>query len=251
MSILKISKKIINTRRGKILMEIQTSDKVFVNTLSKKLKVSPLTIRRDLQVLEDNGFIERFYGGAKFKNKNLYIKERKDYIDSIAKIASNYVEDNDIIFVNTSKITLKMLEYIHNKNVNVITNNANAILINNPNISVILTGGDLNTNKKSLTGELAVRTLNNIIATKCFLGCSGITTNGFTSIIPQEACVNECMIKRCIGNVFILAETSKIGRECNFLSGTINMINTLITDSSPSDELINIQKKGIKIIYSH
>ena len=232
-------------------MEIQTCDKVFVNNLSEKLKVSPLTIRRDLQVLEDNGFVERFYGGAKFKEEKLCLREKEDYIDSIAKIASRYIEDNDVIFVNSSKITLKMLEYIHSKNVNVITNNANAVLINNPNISVILTGGELNINKKSLTSEFAIKTLNNIVATKCFLGCSGITTNGFTSIIPQEAYINECMLKRCVGNVFILAETSKIGREYNFLSAPINMINTLITDASPSDELINIQKKGIKIIYSH
>ncbi|EIA28065.1 Metal-dependent hydrolase, partial [Candidatus Arthromitus sp. SFB-4] len=141
----------------KILMEIQTCDKVFVNNLSEKLKVSPLTIRRDLQVLEDNGFVERFYGGAKFKEEKLCLREKEDYIDSIAKIASRYIEDNDVIFVNSSKITLKMLEYIHSKNVNVITNNANAVLINNPNISVILTGGELNINKKSLTGGKATQ----------------------------------------------------------------------------------------------
>ena len=55
------------------------------------------------------------------------------------------------------------------------------------------------------------------------------------------------MLKRCVGNVFILAETSKIGREYNFLSAPINMINTLITDASPSDELINIKKKEVKV----
>ena len=68
---MKINKKIINARRNKILSEIQTHNEVWVNELSKQLNVSPLTIRRDLQFLEEDGFVERFYGGARFKeNKN-------------------------------------------------------------------------------------------------------------------------------------------------------------------------------------
>lgn len=247
---MKTAKKLINTRRNKILTEIETSNKVFVNVLSEKMNVSPLTIRRDLQVLESQGLIERFYGGAKFKPNHSNINDRYDnMILKIAKEASKYINDNDIIFLNSSKITLKMIDYITNKNITIITNNANVISINpNPNISIILTGGKLNINKKSLTGDFLIQNLININVTKCFLGCNGISRNGTTTIIPQEVTINKYMLDKCTGEIFVLADAEKIGKEYSFLSCPISKIDTLITNISISEELLNIKKAGVKII---
>lgn len=253
MSIVKTTRKLINSRRNKILTEIQINNKVMVNTLSEKMNVSPLTIRRDLQILEDQGLIERFYGGARFKSHHNTTSDiYHDAISKIAKVASRYVNDNDIIFLNSSKITLKMIEYIVSKNVTIITNNANVVSIKpNPNVSIFLTGGELNINKKSLTGDFSIQNLININATKCFLGCNGITRHGTTTLIPQEVSINKYMLDRCTGEIFILAETQKIGREYNFLSCSISKIDTLITNNVISDELIRIKKEGVKIIYTN
>ncbi len=249
---MRINKKIINTRRNKILSEIQTHNEVWVNELSKQLNVSPLTIRRDLQFLEEDGFVERFYGGARFKeNKNTDNNEiyEDNIIHSLAKCAANYIEDNDTIFINSSKTALYVIQYINSKNVTVITNNCKIFLLkSNPNVSIFATGGEFNPIKKSFTGEFALRNLNKVSATKCFLGCSGINSNGITTVVPQEVAINECMLERCIGDVFIIADSSKIGREYSFLSGSIKKINTLITNAPISEELINIQKRGVKVV---
>lgn len=249
---LKTNRKIVNSRRNNILLEVQTHNEVFVNSLSEKLNVSPLTIRRDLQILEEEGFVERFYGGARSKeNKNLNnnIDRKSKIIDSIAQFASKYVEDNDTIFINSSKTVYKMIPYITSKNVTIITNNGHVLsLEQKPNISIFLTGGELNEIKKSLTGEFALGILNKVSATKCFLGCSGITKNGITTVIPQEVSINERMLERCIGKVYILADDSKIGREYSFLSGSLDKVHSLITNACVSQEIIEIQKKGVKVI---
>lgn len=249
---MKNNKKIVDARRNKILLEVQTKTEILVNDISEKLNVSPLTIRRDLQILEENGFIERFYGGARFKDTN-NTKSDNSYgnyiIQSIAKFATRYIEDNDTIFINSSKTVLAMIPYIKNKNITIVTNNGRALLLdNNPNVSIFLTGGEVNTTKKSLTGEFALRNLKKVSATKSFLGCSGINVNGITTVVPQEVTINEYMLDRCSGNIFILADSSKIGREYSFLSGSIKKINNLITDAPISDEIINIEKQGVNVI---
>lgn len=249
---LKNTKKIVNSRRDKILLEIQTKNKVLVNDLAYKLNVSPLTIRRDLEILEQNGFIDRFYGGAKFRNiKNNDFKSlsKETLIKSIAMYATRYVEDNDTIFMNSSNTALYMIPYIKNKNVTIITNNCRAIYLDKtPNVYILLTGGEINTPKNSLTGEFALNNLKKITANKAFIGCSGITSRGITTVVPQEVTINEYMLDRCSGSVFVLADNSKIGKEYSFLSGSINQINTLITDAHVSDELINIEKKGVNVV---
>lgn len=249
---LKTNRKIVDSRRNNILLEVQTHNKVLVNNLSEKLNVSPLTIRRDLQVLEEEGFIERFYGGARSKvNKNLNnnISRKLKITTAIAQFSSQYVEDNDMIFINSSKTVYQMIPYITSNNVTIITNNGHVLsLEQKPNVSIFLTGGEVNQIKKSLTGEFALGILNKVNATKCFLGCSGITKDGITTVIPQEVSINERMLERCVGKVYILADDSKIGREYSFLSGSLDKVDALITNASISEELINIQKKGVKVV---
>ncbi len=244
------TKKIINTRRDKILAEIQTNSKVFVNSLSEKFEVSPITIRRDLRILEEEGMIDRFYGGARVKTVFNNTKHRDyDAICKMGEVASRYVEDNDTLFLNGSKIGLKMIEYIKNKNVTIITNNAEAAsLKGNENVKIILTGGEVNPIKKSLTGKFTVHNIKSIAVNKCFLGCSGITKNGFSSIIEKEAEINRLMIKSCIGKIFILADSKKIGRECEFSISKVSSTHTLITNKGSSHDLIEIKKQGVRVI---
>jgi len=53
-------------RQQRILQLLQENHEMSVEDLSKELEVSEITIRRDLQQFEDQGVVERFYGGARF-----------------------------------------------------------------------------------------------------------------------------------------------------------------------------------------
>ena len=153
---MKNKKGVIVKRQQTILQRLQKEKEVSVDQLANELGVSSLTIRRDLIEFENQGFVKRHYGGAKliegtlFEDPTLDVPPATgqdgttDYRRVVAKKAAELIEEGDIIFVNSSKTALLMLDYISGKRVSVITNNGNAITSSHdPLVSIILTGGEL------------------------------------------------------------------------------------------------------------
>lgn len=240
---MKMNKAVVETRRKTIMQKIQVQGTVNVEELAKELNVNPLTIRRDLQYWEDKGAIERYYGGARLIQKFVDNSEinNEAYKHAIAKYAAQFVEDGDTIFINTSSTALLVLQYIKNKRVTVITNNANAVFIEyDPLVSVVLSGGELRTPKDSMVGDFALNNINRVIANKCFLGCSSfdIESGMYTAILP-EVSINETMIRRCNGAVFMLADSTKLGKTHQFNVANVSSFNYLITDNRTSEEVLN------------
>lgn len=249
-------------RREKILEYISQNESINTNELAEKLNISPLTLRRDLQSLDDEGLIIRYYGGAKLAsdinldNKN---DSEEKTVDStydkkkhiIAKYAADLINDGDTIFINSSSTALLILEYLENKRVYVVTNNGKALNSSiGPNVELVLTGGQVYERKQSLIGEFATYILSKITADKCFLGVSGIACDsGISTSVLQETLINHEMINRCSGPVYILADSSKVGRHHSFSSGDINEISHLITDSDINEADINeFRDKGVTVI---
>ena len=99
---MKASRSIVNSRRERILETVRSEGDVTVSTLAEQLQVSPLTIRRDLQYLEEHKLLERFYGGARTGGGGSRKNSRELRKEKIARYAASLVEDRDSIFINTS-----------------------------------------------------------------------------------------------------------------------------------------------------
>lgn len=256
---MKNSSVLVSKRQQLILQYLKENKTVKVDDLSKKLGVSPITIRRDLQLFEDNGIVEKFYGGAAILEKSLaddpsFSNSSEEYISlkhALAQRAAALVEDGDIIFINSSSTALLILEFLEDKHVTVVTNNGKALQISDsPNIDLVLTGGEVNRRKLCMVGDYATNLLSKISADKCFLGVSGISaSSGISTSVLQETTINSMMLKKCNGPTIILADSSKVGKNHNFQIGEINRISYLITDSNAdSKELELIKAKGIEIL---
>ena len=259
---MKKTQSIVSKRRAKILDYISTNESINTNELAEKLNISPLTLRRDLQSLDDEGLIVRYYGGAKLatdididsksdseENTIDLIYNHKKHI--IAKYAADLIDDGDTIFINSSSTALLILQYLDNKRVYVVTNNGKALQSHiGPNIELVLTGGQVYERKQSLVGEFATYILSKITADKCFLGVSGIAADsGISTSVLQETLINHEMINRCSGPVYILAHSSKVGKHTNFSSGDINEISHLITDSNIKEsDIKDLEEKGVVVI---
>lgn len=249
---------IVSNRRDQIIKYLKENKTIKNEDLAELLHTSPLTIRRDLQALEEEGLVRRHYGGAILTedldtiNNNSetsptnYTKQK----NAIAKNAANLIKDGDTIFINTSSTALLILEYLGDKRVVVVTNNGKALQSTiGPNVELVLTGGQVYGRKQSMVGDFATHILSKITASKCFLGVSGIEAHsGISTSVLQETLVNKEMINRCNGPVYILTDSSKIGRHHNFSSGDIDKVSHIITDSDISQEDIEVfQEVGIKI----
>ena len=253
---MKKNQSMVSKRRNEILAILKRDKNVKNEELAELLHTSPLTIRRDLQALEDEGLVKRYYGGATLLDEPSILettldipKDRIKQKHAIAKYAASLIDDGDTIFINTSSTALLILEYLENKRV-VVTNNGKALQVPlSSNIDLVLTGGQVYGRKQSMIGDFATFILSKISASKCFLGVSGIEADcGITTSVLQETLVNKEMINHSIGPVYIVTDSTKIEKHSNFSSGDIDKISHLITDSDVSEEdVIKFTNKGIKV----
>lgn len=252
---MKVNYEIVQQRRKDIMSLIQKFGRITVKELANEFKTSPMTIRRDLQYWEDLGAIQRTHGGARLIQSMVdhiepYLTNDR-YKHAIAKYAASFVEDKDIIFINTSSTALLVIPYIKKKQCTVITNNARALLIpHDPSVNIVLTGGEIHYPKETMTGDFAIHNLKKVIATKCFIGCSGISIeSGITTSILAEAPINETMIKRTNGRRFVLCDYTKIGIKHSFFSSDIHQIHCVITDINADDDEVNqLRKEKVQVI---
>lgn len=253
---MKNSRNAIQRRQMQLLHHLQKNRSSTVSDLSEALGVSPITVRRDLDELEQRKLVTRFFGGATVvdgvseDDEPAYLASTTQNLDckqAIAIRAAGLLEDGDTVFINSSATALLIYPHI-TKNVLVITNNGRSLLASRPaNVELMLTGGEVAGTKQSLVGEFAVGMLSGITATKCILGVSGISVEGgITSRVIQETAINRTMLRRCSGQKIVVADHTKIGLEHNFFSGNLSDITHLITDTqADSAKLDSIRRAGI------
>ena len=193
---MKNSKSVVFKRQQALLKLLKERKTIDVDTASQKLAVSPTTIRRDLDMFEQQHLVERFHGGAKLLEGTLHeedttSKDRafvdREQKEAIARYAAELISDGDTIFMNSSSTALLMLDYLKGKHVIIVTNNAGVIgYPHDPLVTILLTGGEIYQRRKTLIGEFALQTLTKINANKVFLGVGGISVEGglTTSVLP-------------------------------------------------------------------
>ena len=118
-------------RVQEIRQYVESRHSVSNEELLKEFDISIQTLRRDLKELEEQGHITKVYGGVIYnepvtKGEVDPIEKREasnaDEKDYIGKLAAGFVEDNDVIFVDSGTTACRMLKYLgHVKNVTVIS----------------------------------------------------------------------------------------------------------------------------------
>jgi DeoR/GlpR family transcriptional regulator of sugar metabolism len=246
-------------RREKILELIREDGHAKVLQLSKIFKVTEVTIRQDLEKLEKDGFIERDHGGAYLKNmgmnvKNITLQNQENLAEkaAIAKKALELINEGDTIILDSGSTTTEIARLITGfKNLTVITNSLNIafILGADPGINLIVTGGEFKAPTLSLTGQKAADFFNDLHVDKLFLATAGITLkSGLTYPSISDICVKRAMIESA-NMVYLVADSSKIGKSSFASLGALSLIDYLITDSKINQtETDMLKKNDIKMI---
>jgi DeoR/GlpR family transcriptional regulator of sugar metabolism len=247
-------------RRAGILSEIKGKGFVSVEELSALFDVSVITIRRDLDLLEGEGLLERTHGGAihtrhittesSYKEKDL---QHQDLKAAIGVKAAELVEPGETIFVNSGSTTfqlVKALSAVHG--IRIVTNNIPAALDSEPvaDTEIILIGGRYRPNSGSTIGDFALQLVGQLNASRTFIGADGISLkNGITSPVSQEAAITRLMIERTAGPVIVAADSSKIGGVTTFFTAAINSVDYLVTDRNFDESFRpDFEEAGITII---
>ena len=249
---MKNNQKAVQERRMNILRMVSERGEVAVSDLARVCDISEMTVRRDLQILEDQKLICRTHGGAASFERAYELNRFGEDIslcrNRISEFAARYVEDGDRIFINGSKTALNMLKYLNGKKIAVYTNNGWAVGEQYPEgVSVYLTGGELK--NRVMVGEHVMRMLLSIEVDKIFIGCAAVYDDGeFRYDIPTEIGINEALISRNNKKIYVLADHSKLQKrqehENFYGSSTYDGQMILITDSRADPGAVEKLRQG-------
>lgn len=250
-------------RQKKIIELLKKNGAVKAADLSDMFDVAALTIRRDLDLLEKKGILERSHGGAilrqtmrtepPYMEKDTQLTEEKK---QLAAAAAGLIEDGDTVFINSGSTNRQVLELLalEQKKIRIITNNTWATeILRNTDIELHILGGIYRTQARSLAGSFTADALRKVFADKAIIGVDGVSLKqGLTTPAEAEAEVARLMIEHTSGDVIIAADHSKIGVVSNFLIATLDKVSYLVTDSKAKNILDTevIEENGTKVVFS-
>ena len=248
-------------RREKIFELIREDGHAKVLDLSRIFKVTEVTIRHDLEKLEKEGLITREHGGAYLKNMDLSVRDFKllnqENISEKITIAHKAVEliyNGDTIILDSGSTTTEIAKLLTGfSNLTVITNALNIALIlgAQSGINTNVTGGEFKAPTLSLTGQKAADYFQNIYVDKLFLATAGITLkSGLTYPGISDIPVKRAMIESS-KEVYLVADSSKLGKASFASLGPLSLIDYLITDSKIKSEDIEwLKTYDVKFLHT-
>jgi len=229
-----------------------------VEEICSQLRVSPATVRRDLDQLEEAGTIRRVHGGAVSVDSRLEeplfddkasIAEREKH--HIAQAALQFVEAGDTIYLDGGSTVLEFAQLLHDRtNLTVVTNSlraAHELAGRGPRL--ILIGGELRRLSQTMVGPLTRCILQGLHLDKAFMGTIGLTLKeGLTTTDPGEAYTKELVMSQA-RQVILLADSGKAGKVAFARAGRLENIHVFVTDKALDKNFAKeLIKKGIKVI---
>ncbi|WP_209402757.1 DeoR/GlpR family DNA-binding transcription regulator [Pseudozobellia sp. WGM2] len=248
-------------RREKIIEFLKEDGSAKVIDLAKLFKVTEVTIRQDLEKLENQGLIIREHGGAflkdmgdKVKSFSLVHQENLELKETIAIKCLDFIESGDTIILDsgstTTEIAKKLIGY---KNLTVITNALNIALMlgTEPGIEVIMTGGEFKPPTLSLTGQKAADFFKGLNVQKLFLATAGISLkSGLTYPSISDLVVKKAMINAA-DITYLVADSTKIGKNALASLGALSLIDYIVMDDGIQEKDKQVFKDNeIEIIFA-
>jgi DeoR/GlpR family transcriptional regulator of sugar metabolism len=240
-------------RLSTILTALQKSGTVSVEELSAGLKVSHVTIRRDLDTLESRGLLRRTHGGAvsiepffyePFRNDRSFQAQVEKFAEEkrrIGRAAAALIQKGDIIALTPGTTTTEVIRGLPlNHDITVVTSTVNVAmeLSKRKDLDIYVTGGHLHGDWFSLVGPTAAQSLSRVMIHVLFIGADGIDAkSGVSCYDPEEAQLNAAMVKHAHKKVAVV-DHSKFGIIAGWRICPTEELDVLVTDTGATDEMI-------------
>ena len=239
----------LSERQNEILNKAKKKGKVIVDHLAASFKVSPQTIRKDLNTLCNRQLLQRIHGGAIVGSsiENVSYEARKLLAPAskaaIGKRAAALIPNNCSLFINIGTTTEQVAkELTSHRGLMAITNNIKAIdiLRFSPGIELIIAGGVVRRSDGGIVGVAAVDFINQFKVDYAIIGVSGIDEDGLLLDYDlSEVRVAQAIIANS-RHVIMVADLMKLNRNAPVRIGHISQINTLVIDGKPPESFCKL-----------
>jgi DeoR family transcriptional regulator, aga operon transcriptional repressor len=246
-------------RVSAILDRVAGHGSVDAGQLAREFRVSPATIRRDLQTLEDQRLLSRTHGGAVAVDVAYELPVRyrtgqhRDEKALVARKVSELLPKGPLTLGLTGGTTTLLLARMLASRVDltVVTNALNiaAELAVRPQIRLVVTGGVSRTQSYELVGPIADGALAGLNMAVAVVGVDGISARGgLTTHDEIEAHTNATMIRRA-DRVIVVADGSKIGKVCLARICPVTDVALLVTDPTADPAALEaIRRAGTEVV---
>jgi DeoR/GlpR family transcriptional regulator of sugar metabolism len=249
-------------RRQIILEIIKENYTARSSQLSEHLKVSEMTIRRDLAALEQQGMVKRTHGGAVFHHERMTDKfkyqsskeENPEEKEKIASRAAELIEPHDVVFIGEGTTASQVLSHVDRDiPFTVFTNNhgiATEIGSTPMAAELIFLGGVYNPDTYSTAGSFTLEMIARINANKVFFGVDAFSLRmGLTVGNPDFAAISRAMIRQTTGQVVIMSDHTKFGLVAALEVAKPKEIDVLVTNFKLSQEFYtDLESLNIRVI---
>jgi DeoR/GlpR family transcriptional regulator of sugar metabolism len=243
-------------RHELILRTLRAEGPVTIALLAERLDVSHATIRRDLLQLEDEGLLKRVYGGAMpiggedepfVEVATVRVPEK----DAIARKCADLVKDGETVLLDIGTTAHRVARQLRGRSVTVITSSLAVYeeLADQDCVQLVLLGGMVRREYRSLVGFLTEDNLRQIHADRLFLGTSGVRPNGQV----MDTTVVEVPVKRAMiaasDHVVLVADVGKFpGTGMARVCGP-HELNTVVTNVSADEKTVSaFNEAGVEVI---
>lgn len=213
----------ITERRITLLKIIKEKQYVSINELSDMLQVSSMTIRRDLQLYENQGMIIISHGTISMNEDLNYEPSFQEKLgtkmgskEKIAKIAAGYVKDGDVIILDCGTTVLQMMKYLQDKKITIVTNSYPVVQLvgANSKITLYMAPGKYSDVSAGFFGETTINYYHQLKADKVFMGTHGYDENRGASVPTLEDANTKKAILEAANKKYLLFEEGKKNTSC-------------------------------------
>jgi DeoR/GlpR family transcriptional regulator of sugar metabolism len=242
-------------RRELILEAVRTGRGAGVVELAQSLDVSEMTVRRDLAHLAGERKLTRVRGGAVSQREEPPFAEiaveRLAEKERVGRAAAALVRDGQAVMIDIGTTTLQLARHLHGRDLTVITSNLAAIeeLLPDESIELVVLGGAVRRNYRSLVGVLAEDALRQLHADVSFLGASGIRDD----LAVMDTTMVEVPIKRgmiaAARQVVLLADAMKFS-----MGGVVRIcgpdeLDVVVTDAGEDEPgVAALRDAGVEVV---
>lgn len=231
--------------------------------LSRHFGVSINTIRRDLDLLQEEGKIEKIYGGARRcaaetpspdplmafterRSKNAHLKL------AIAEKAAEYIQEEDTIFIDTGTSTVPLLQHLGRlSHITIVTNSIFVLhaALEYPNFTVIGLPGIIKNKTASLVGDPCLEMLDHYNIQKAFMACTAFSLeNGATNSSLEELTIKQKVMEKS-GFRYLLVDSSKFDKAALLSFAKGSDFDAVFTDRAPDEKYVRyFQEHGVELV---
>ncbi|MFD1306996.1 DeoR/GlpR family DNA-binding transcription regulator [Streptomyces kaempferi] len=244
-------------RLKKIADAVRETGRLSVAELAELTGASEMTIRRDLEVLADQGVLERYRGGARSLllrgEEPPFALRAQDGLEVKRRLAVEVAAlsaDGESVVVDSGTTCLEVARALHQRRLTVVPLSLHAAnaLTGAPQLKLLLPGGEPRVGELALTGPLTEASLAALRFDTAVIGCCGLTVaDGLTAYDLADAAIKRAAIASA-RRVIAVTEAAKLSRTALAFVTPASALHAVVTDrSAPDDETEALAAAGVAV----